>query len=280
MPLPDELSSLLRSLSPLAIAFSGGLDSRFLSHAASLTDGVSFKLYHIKGPHVPGTESAAAIAWARERGFGLDLLSLNPLEVPEVGANGKERCYSCKRHLFTAVEQRVDAEGSAPRRTLCDGSNQSDMGMYRPGLRALRELGVRSPLAEAGLEKASIRALARETGMDRPDQTARPCLLTRFAYDLEPSVEALTALAAAEQAVEEALLAFAGGMCPDFRLRLVAAGKGGGLPYMPELHVAAELPEATSEELARRVAACGFAAPRLVRAEAVSGHYDRTPPAK
>ena len=281
MYLPDTLSSLLRRLSPLVIAFSGGLDSRFLAHAASLTDGVAFTLYHIKGPHVPGAESDAAVAWAQERGFALTLLTLDPLDIPEVRRNGKERCYFCKRHLFTSLCRQVDTgEESGPGRAVCDGSNLSDMGLYRPGLRALQELGIHSPLAAAGLDKTAIRVLAAQTGMDRPDQAARPCLLTRFAYGLDASPEALAALAEAEKAVESILSSTAEGACPDFRLRLVAGRPTQGrLPYETELHVAAELPGMVAAEALRRVVACGFAAPLLVRTEAVSGHYDRLQPA-
>ena len=277
--LPTALNTLLLDLSPMALAFSGGLDSRFLAHAALqlLSKGMQVKLYHITGPHVPKGESAAALAWARERGLVLDTVAVNPLENPDVRANNRNRCYYCKRQLFESLQKVV-----AGRKILCDGSNLSDQDSYRPGLRALKELGIRSPLAEAGLTKEQIRALAASSGMDRPNQAARPCLLTRFAYELAPTTEALAALENAERTVEEILkTAVASGFLdalPDFRLRLVSDDdqQGASLPFGAELHLNANLKTATELEVLRAISKEGFPKPRLVAMQRVSGHYDRS----
>lgn len=308
MPLPEPLLTLLRQVSPFALAFSGGLDSRFLAHAAALAagHGVRAVLFHIRGPHVPAGESREAEAWAHAAGLPLRLVACSPLERPEVRANGRDRCYHCKKYLFRALQSAVAADpafaGHAP--ALCDGSNASDLLAYRPGLRALAELGVRSPLAEAGLDKNAIRRLGAASGLDRPDQTARPCLLTRFAYGLHADAAALAALDAAEAAMARLLgnhaavpppdalaTAYVAGEhetgtgaaplpgAPDFRLRMVGRLPGlcsSALPYKAELHIAAPLPESLLEALAACAVQQGFAVPHIRIMETVSGHYDRS----
>ena len=271
--LPEALVAAFPA-SPFAIAFSGGLDSRFLAHAAAL-GGLPFHLYHIRGPHVPDAESLEALAWAKAQGMDLSVLELDPLDIPEVRENGRERCYGCKRRLFSLLLARAADDGFA---VLCDGSNASDQHAYRPGIRALRELGIRSPLADAGLAKQDIRAVGAATGMDRPDQQARPCLLTRYAYGLAPDARSLAALARAE-ALIGAMLKQACDLGrlpapPDFRLRLVAAAPANALPFDVELHLAAPVPEAFAAALAGVVEREGFARPAVMVLTSLSGHYD------
>lgn len=273
--LPESLTAALRAVSPFALAFSGGLDSRFLAHAALLC-GARTALYHIRGPHVPEAESEEAKRWAKERGMPYRALRLDPLSAPAVRSGSRERCYGCKRLLFQKLAEAAAADGCA---TLCDGSNASDLSAYRPGIRALRELGVRSPLADAGLDKESIRRLAAATGMDRPDQRARPCLLTRYAYGLAPDARSLAALARAEAdigaALEEGLGRGELDTPPDFRLRLVRDEPANALPFAVELHLGGAVPARLAAVLAGRVRAAGFAAPSLAVLDSVSGHYDR-----
>lgn len=278
------LGAVLTELFPMALAFSGGLDSRFLAHAARLLSSgqgePKIHLFHAVGPHISGAESAAARAWAETGGFGFTAVPINPLLLPEVRANTRERCYHCKRLLFTALALAAGGTFRGGRGTLCDGSNASDAALFRPGLKALRELGVRSPLAEAGLDKESIRAAAAASGMDAPDQRARPCMLTRFAYGLEADAAALAAVDRAERNIAALLHSAFPPPGPEFRLRLVGPLKtaGGALPYRTELHLSARPDKATARELQRAVAGQGFAAPRLVLSDAVSGHYDRPAP--
>lgn len=292
----EGLRGLLRACSPLALAFSGGLDSRFLAHAAHLwaSDGIRAHLLHITGPHVPEAETRAALLWAEARGLPLTLVPVNPLELPEVRATAEDRCYHCKHRLFSALREMVrhPAFCSPPcaGATLCDGTNADDLAAYRPGLRALRELGVRSPLAEAGLGKALLRSLGAGTGLDNPDQTARPCLLTRFAYGTPVSAVVLPALSGAEEAVEGLLKAWAaengGRTLPEFRLRLVGLAPGGGLAqpsgreyppgaYQSELHLSAAPDETWQKKLAQAVQAAGFAYPQMRFTDSVRGYYDQ-----
>lgn len=282
MSLPGRLTVFLQKAPALAIAFSGGVDSRFLAHAAVCCGRLpDTRLFHMRGPHVQRRESEEARAWALRRGFAYSECAVNPLDEAEVRANGRERCYHCKRFSFSRLL--AEAEACMPPGFLvCDGSNASDGLGYRPGLRALRELGVCSPLAQAGMDKAAIRALGAATGLDNPGQRARPCLLTRYAYGLVPDTGSLSALAKAEEDVGDAL-ARAGrrfGPVPDFRLRLTGRAAGASAPafaYTVELHVAAPLAEPLARELAALVVARGFAEPALLVLEGVSGHYDRTP---
>ena len=128
----------------IAVAYSGGLDSRFLIHMARRA-GLDVRALHIRGPHIPAREHRYAVQWAADCGVPLTVIERDPLGMPELQNNPKDRCYHCKKAVFTALRE---AAGELP---LCDGTNASDLGEYRPGLRALRELDIRSPLAEAGI---------------------------------------------------------------------------------------------------------------------------------
>lgn len=259
----------------LALAFSGGLDSRFLAHMAALA-GVRPLLLHAQGPHIAERESRFARQWAKAHGMEFRDLAFDPLLTPEVAANGRMRCYHCKRALFTLLKH------SAGGLKLCDGTQASDNDAYRPGLAALTELGVISPLAHAGLSKPEIRRLATKTGMDYAQQRALPCLLTRFAYQLRPDHASLAALDKAEERIENLLCqATESGRdnpAPDFRLRRLS-------PDILELHLTSPaapdeqsdtvppalrlaLEEAVRETMGRPLAAIRFM-PTL------SGFFDR-----
>ena len=221
----NDLLAFLGSLGALSVAYSGGIDSRFLVHAA-IHAGVGVELLHASGPHVAPEETRFALDWADSVGLEVRVLSFDPLVLPEVAAGGRERCYACKRHLFELIRSLAGG-------LVCDGSNASDADRHRPGSRALRELDVRSPLAERGLTKDMLRILARLTGLARPDQQARACLLTRLPYGQAPDPECLARLAEGERRVEEVLM-MAGQEDFPFRLRLCEEGR-------PELHLGREL---------------------------------------
>ncbi|HIU17883.1 MAG TPA: hypothetical protein IAB01_05450 [Candidatus Avidesulfovibrio excrementigallinarum] len=252
---------------PVGIACSGGLDSRLLAHLAALTaraEGLALPLLaHLSGPHVPKAETASAVAWAGREGLALRLVALNPLEHPAVARNGRDRCYHCKKALFTALTAALTEAFAGRRPCVCDGSNRSDRGGFRPGLRALAELGVRSPLDEAGLTKEDIRTLAVESGLERPDQAARPCLLTRFPYDTQPSLAALRMLEDME-ARTEAILQSCLDEIPDFRIRATASGG-----WMLQL---GSCPDEVAAQILR---ALGLRADQLVHTDHPSGYFDR-----
>ncbi len=258
MPLPPSLDAKLQALRQTlaeapypALALSGGLDSSLLAHVAhACRPGSPPLLLHFRGPHVPESDTARARAFAQSRDLALHILNLDPLKLEDVRRNGPERCYHCKRALFAALaaaladtagkdEGFASADRTGPPMMICDGTNASDLGHYRPGLRALREAGVRSPLAEAGIRRDEVEALAEALGLEEPRRAARPCLITRFAYGLAPTAEALRALGRAETALAAIL-----GPEADFRLRLFAADAPlphGFLPFAAELHLQTEL---------------------------------------
>ncbi|MCI6530654.1 MAG: hypothetical protein MR428_06115 [Mesosutterella sp.] len=269
--LMERLRVVLQRVAPgrrFALAYSGGLDSRFLSHASGLL-GFKPLLIHVTGVHVGGDENLA-LSWARRQGFRLKLIELDPLDVEEVARGTRERCYGCKKATFSAI--RREAEGLP----VCDGTNHSDVspGVWRPGIRALKELGIESPLQEARLGKPEIHFLAAETGMERPDQLPEPCLLTRLPYGRAPTVGTLLKLKRAEQAVREVLRRAGASQLP-FRLRLVAPGR-------PELHFsrafAKELTPALMES-ARQAAVStapeDFSGLACRVLDTLSGYYDR-----
>ena len=278
-PLEAELSDIAvggtgNGRGRFALAYSGGMDSRFLAHAAKLL-GFEAHLLMAVGPQVPPEEEEYGERWARKNGFPLTKVSVETLSLPLVARNDKRRCYECKREIFRRLLESRSKDGEAP--PLCDGTNASDSLAYRPGTQAAKELGIRSPLAQAGLSKADIYRLAALSAMERPEQKPRPCLLTRLPYGMEPDAETLLALAAGERAVR---LAFgtAGRPEQDFRLRIVP-GEGG---LHTELHLlrheAASLPP---ELKARLPALIAEAAPNLPEPaliapqDSLSGFFDR-----
>lgn len=249
-----------------ALAYSGGLDSRFAAHAAQRT-GFTPLLLHIRGPHVPPAETAYARRWAAWRGLPLREITVDPLNLAAVAAGARDRCYACKFALFSRL--RDVAEGLP----LCDGTHASDAQGYRPGRKALAELGVVSPLALAGLTKDDIRDLGRLTGLEHADQAARPCLLTRLDYGMRPTSALLSRLGRGEQAVADVLRLACGEQAPDFRLRLTAPGCW-------ELHVrprnGRELPPPLKERLERALReSADVTVARIVELDSLSGYFDR-----
>ena len=203
-----ELSQFFQENPRVALAFSGGADSAYLLYAACRA-GAWVGAYYVKTPFQPAFELADAHRLARELGADLTVLELDVLSDPAVAANPPDRCYRCKKKLLTAIAAQAAADGFG---VLMDGTNASDDASDRPGMRALQELSVRSPLRECGLTKDRIRALSREAGLFTWDKPAYACLATRI-----PAGEAVTAekLAAVEAA--EAGLAALG--FRDFRVR-------------------------------------------------------------
>lgn len=205
----DRLKAVLDGIAPessgrrFALAYSGGLDSRFLAFAAKRL-GFSPVLLHIIGPQFAPDETAQALKDAEKLGLEALCVPANSLSIPELAQAGKRRCYVCKKALFTALAQAARDSGDlAPGAVLCDGTNFSDIDVFRPGLAAVRELGIRSPLAEAKISKPRIRELGRAMGFPNPEQAARPCLLTRFPYGAVPTSGRLRAVAAVEKTFTE-----------------------------------------------------------------------------
>ena len=162
----------------VALGFSGGVDSAYLLYAARAC-GAKIKAYYVKTPFQPQFELEDAMALAQQLGAEMEILQLPILADEQVASNPANRCYYCKRRIFSAIRERAAAGGFS---VLLDGTNASDDPGDRPGVRALRELEVRSPLREAGLSKAEIRRLSREAGLFTWDKPAYACLASRIAY--------------------------------------------------------------------------------------------------
>ena len=179
-----ELQEFFRQNPRAALGFSGGVDSSYLLYAARQY-GAEVQPYYIKTAFQPEFEFEDAKRLCREIGAELTVLELDALADPAVAANPANRCYFCKRALFGTLSRRALADGYT---LLLDGTNASDDAGDRPGMRALRELAVRSPLRECGLTKAEIRAQSKEAGLFTWDKPAYACLATRI-----PAGETITA---------------------------------------------------------------------------------------
>lgn len=160
----------------VALGFSGGVDSAYLLWAA-LHYGADVRPYYIKTVFQPEFEFQDALRLGRELGVEISVIQQDILNIPEVAENPENRCYHCKTALFGALRSRAQEEGYA---LLLDGTNASDDATDRPGMKALGEMGVRSPLREAGLTKGEIRRLSREAGLFTWDKPAYACLATRI----------------------------------------------------------------------------------------------------
>ena len=192
-----------------ALGFSGGVDSAYLLYAG-VRAGADLRPYYIKTAFQPRFEQDDALRLAGELGVEVTVLELDALADPRVAANPAERCYYCKQNLFRALKARAAADGYT---VLLDGTNASDEAGDRPGMRALRELEVRSPLRECGLTKADIRRLSREAGLFTWDKPAYACLATRI-----PTGEAITGeILARVEGAEDALFRLG---YTDFRVRV------------------------------------------------------------
>lgn len=186
----DNLIALLDRLAPVAIGFSGGVDSTFLAAVCSRHRCGDATLFHLETPFsgTPERDAAARLTRAGADGtFDLPVVSLpfDALADPTITANTADRCYVCKQAGFSIIIKAAQAHGI---NTVVDGSNADDALDDRPGIRALREAGVRSPLMETGWHKAEERELLRAWGFDMWNMPAGACLATRI-----PCGESITA---------------------------------------------------------------------------------------
>ncbi len=195
----DEKYSLLRerikACGSLAVAFSGGVDSCFLLKTAQDVLSGRVLALTVCSDFVPARERKEAAEFCRRYGIRQELLYVDVLADPEVKDNPPDRCYHCKRALFSLMKERAAALGFP---LLAEGSNLDDLDDYRPGMRAVGELGVLSPLRDASLRKNEIRELSKRLGLASWDKPSFACLASRFVYGETITAEKLRRVEAAE----------------------------------------------------------------------------------
>ena len=192
-----ELRDFFQECPKVALGFSGGVDSAYLLYAA-LDHGAQVRPYFIKTAFQPQFELEDARRLCAQLGVELTVVELDVLQIPGVAENPPDRCYHCKRALFGRLRQQAQADGYT---VLIDGTNASDDAGDRPGMRALGELSVRSPLRECGITKAQVRALSKEAGLFTWDKPAYACLATRVPTGEAITPETLRKVEAAEEAL-------------------------------------------------------------------------------
>lgn len=170
------------------VAFSGGVDSSLLLKLVCEAAGKSGRIYAVtmQTRLHPVCEIEHAKKVAEEIGASHLVIPVDELEEAGIRQNPPDRCYLCKKNLFTKILQKAEELGI---QNILEGTNEDDLHVYRPGLKAIRELGVISPLAEAGFTKEEVRRLAEEYGLSVSDRPATPCLATRFPYGAALSYE-------------------------------------------------------------------------------------------
>jgi uncharacterized protein len=189
-----NLSAFFKENPKAAVAFSGGVDSAYLLHAARAA-GADVRAYYVKSAFQPRFELEDAKRLCGELDIDLTIIEADVLGDRAVRENPADRCYHCKKIIFTTIMESAAADGY---KLLLDGTNASDEEGERPGMRALKELSVRSPLRECGLSKEEIRKCSREAGLFTWEKPAYACLATRIPVEEEITAKKLKSTEAAE----------------------------------------------------------------------------------
>ncbi len=206
---PQALRDFFFKNPKLALAFSGGSDSAYLLYAAKEC-GAQIGVYYVRSQFQAAFEYADALRLADELGIKMRVIDLDVLTDEEIASNPENRCYYCKKHIFSAITAAANDDGY---QTVIDGTNASDDASDRPGMRALEEMGIRSPLRECGITKPDLRAYSKEAGIFTWNKPAYACLATRIPSGMRISAEWLEKVERAEKALAD--MGFS-----DFRVRL------------------------------------------------------------
>ncbi|MBV7477603.1 ATPase [Pseudomonas sp. PDM31] len=207
IPLLDEqlrlqpLRELLATISPRVIACSGGIDSLLLATIAHRQNPATTVVAHALSPAVPTEATARVKEWALREGWNLQLVSSGEFQSEDYLSNPVNRCYHCKSHLYSSLEQlAANNTGGA---TLLSGANLDDLGEYRPGLIAAAENAVRHPYIEASIGKQMIRAIARHLHLPFAELPASPCLASRLYTGTRVTAERLKAIELGETLIRQ-----------------------------------------------------------------------------
>ncbi|MEC8305369.1 MAG: ATP-dependent sacrificial sulfur transferase LarE [Planctomycetota bacterium] len=196
--LPEKINRLvdfMKSMQHCVVAYSGGVDSAVVAKIAALVLGERAKAVMAVSPSVATGEVESAKKLAEEIGIDFHLIHTSEMEDPRYLKNDERRCYYCKQGLYLALKEFVR---EFPHTMIANGTNTDDLGDYRPGLEAARELRVVSPLVEAGLNKQNVRQLAKQWNLSVWDKPATPCLSSRIAYGESVTPERLRMVDQAE----------------------------------------------------------------------------------
>ena len=242
----ERLRAQLREIGSAAVAFSSGVDSTFLLRVAHEELGENAVAVTARSHSFPKRELDEAAAFCAREGVRHEIIDSEELDIPGFVANPPDRCYHCKKAIFGKLVAFAQANGLA---AVLEGSNMDDDGDYRPGRRAIMELGVASPLHDAGLTKAEIRVLSKRMGLPTADKPSFACLASRFPYGERITAAGLERVERAEQWLMDAGLGLA-------QLRVRSHGDMARIEVPP-----ADIPRLATraEEIAAALKSFGFA---------------------
>jgi uncharacterized protein len=191
----ESLKKILRSLDSVLIAYSGGVDSTFLAKVAQDVLGDNTLAVTISSEIHPEWEPKEAATIAKEIGIKHEIIKTDALDIPGIAENPPDRCYYCKKAILGKLKDIAEKRGF---KHVAEGTNFDDIGDHRPGMRAVMEEGVISPLKEAKLAKADIRKLSKALGLPTWDKPSLACLASRFPYGTRITPEKLKSVEQAE----------------------------------------------------------------------------------
>ncbi len=194
----SQLLQHIKKMNAAVVAFSGGVDSSLLVYAAHEALGNNMMAITVKTPYIPHWEIEEAQLFAKKYNIAHEIIEL---AIPNnMSHNPPDRCYLCKKEIFKTIKHFAEKAGID---TILEGSNKDDLKDYRPGMRALRELNIMSPLLQLDMTKETIRALSREEALSTWDKPAYACLLSRIPYHTEITVAELERISKAEAVLRE-----------------------------------------------------------------------------